>query len=75
MSTSVIQSIVKLTLGGLLVSLIVILFEWRISLEFRLIEILLNILFVQRILQVTIKLIKEVICRIVGERVSKILSG
>ena len=75
MSTSVIQSIVKLTLGGLLVSLIVILFEWRISLEFRLIEILLNILFVQRILQVTIKLIKEVICRIAGERVSKILSG
>ena len=67
MSTSVIQSIVKLTLGGLLVSLIVILFEWRISLEFRLIEILLNILFVQRILQVTIKLIKEAVCRIAGE--------
>ena len=75
MSTSVIQSIVKLTLGGLLISSVVILFEWRISLEFQLIGIILNILFVQRILQVTIKLIKEVICRIAGERVSKILSG
>ena len=75
MSTSVIQSIVKLTLGGLLISSVVILFEWRISLEFQSIRIILNILFVQRILQVTIKLIKEVICRIAGERVSKILSG
>lgn len=75
MSTSVIQSIVKLTLGGLLISSVVILFEWRISLEFQSIGIILNILFVQRILQVTIKLIKEVICRIAGERVSKILSG
>lgn len=75
MPTSVIQSIVKLTLGGLLISSVVILFEWRISLEFQSIGIILNILFVQRILQVTIKLIKEVICRIAGERVSKILSG
>ena len=75
MSTSVIQSILKLTLRGLLISSVVILFEWRISLEFQSIGIILNILFVQRILQVTIKLIKEAVCRIAGERVSKILSG